>query len=89
MRPTRAPSGYRLYGEEDITRIERVKYLVAQGVRVGVAMRAVIEEAEAAQDSRATGEDPQPPSQRSQREEGKHAELYRLASRSPRHRRGG
>jgi DNA-binding transcriptional MerR regulator len=82
MRPARGPSGYRLYGEEDIARIERVKYLVGQGVRVGVAMEVVIEEAQGA-------EDQQPISQPGHAEEGKHAEVYRFASRSLRRRPGG
>jgi MerR HTH family regulatory protein/GAF domain len=42
MRPRRSPSGYRLYGEEEIARIEQVKYLLNQGVRTGPAMAAVI-----------------------------------------------
>jgi MerR HTH family regulatory protein/GAF domain len=42
MRPGRSPSGYRLYGEEEIARIEQVKYLVQQGVRIGAAMEALI-----------------------------------------------
>jgi hypothetical protein len=46
MRPQRSLSGYRLYGEEEIARIEQVKYLVGQGVRIGVAMEAVTRAAE-------------------------------------------
>jgi DNA-binding transcriptional MerR regulator len=46
MRPLRSPSGYRLYGEEEIARIEQVKYLVGQGIRIGVAMEAVMRAAE-------------------------------------------
>jgi hypothetical protein len=46
MRPERSLGGYRLYGEEDIDRIEQVKYLVGQGVRIGTAMEAVIRAAE-------------------------------------------
>jgi hypothetical protein len=46
MRPLRSPSGYRLYGEEEIARIEQVKHLVGQGVRIGVAMEAVLRAAE-------------------------------------------
>jgi MerR HTH family regulatory protein len=46
MRPLRSPSGYRLYGEEEIARIEQVKYLVGQGIRIGVAMDAVLRAAE-------------------------------------------
>jgi hypothetical protein len=42
MRPRRSPSGYRLYGEQEIARIEQVKYLLSQGVRTGPAMAAVI-----------------------------------------------
>ncbi|HEX5880043.1 MAG TPA: MerR family transcriptional regulator, partial [Actinomycetota bacterium] len=45
LRPRRSASGYRLYGEEEIARIEHVKYLVGQGVRIGAAMKAVVEEA--------------------------------------------
>ena len=41
LRPRRSPSGYRLYGEEEIARIEQVKYLLRQGVRIGAAMEAV------------------------------------------------
>jgi MerR HTH family regulatory protein/GAF domain len=46
MRPERSLGGYRLYSEQDIDRIEQVKYLVAQGVRIGTAMEAVIRAAE-------------------------------------------
>jgi DNA-binding transcriptional MerR regulator len=42
MRPRRSPSGYRLHGEQEIARIEQVKYLLSQGVRTGPAMAAVI-----------------------------------------------
>jgi hypothetical protein len=42
MRPRRSPGGYRLYGEEEIARIEQIKYLLSQGVRTGSAMAAVI-----------------------------------------------
>jgi hypothetical protein len=42
MQPTRSPSGYRLYGEDEITLIQQVKYLRNQGVRIGEAMAAVI-----------------------------------------------
>jgi PAS domain S-box-containing protein len=45
IRPRRSPTGYRLYGEEEIARIEQVKYLVGQGVRIGAAMEAVRREA--------------------------------------------
>jgi hypothetical protein len=45
IRPRRSPTGYRLYGEEEIARIEQVKYLVEQGVRIGAAMEAVRREA--------------------------------------------
>jgi hypothetical protein len=45
LRPRRSASGYRLYGEEEIARIEQVKYLVRQGVRIGAAMKTVVEEA--------------------------------------------
>jgi PAS domain S-box-containing protein len=76
MRPRRSSAGYRLYGADEIARIEQVKYLVSQGVRVGAAMKAVIEQAEAPpaegeQDARQSGE-------------GRNAEVYRLASRVPR-----
>jgi hypothetical protein len=46
MRPLRSLSGYRLYGEEEIARIEQVKYFIGQGVRIGVAMEAVMRAAE-------------------------------------------
>jgi PAS domain S-box-containing protein len=46
LRPERSLGGYRLYSEEDIDRIEQVKYLVGQGVRIGTAMEAVIRAAE-------------------------------------------
>jgi PAS domain S-box-containing protein len=42
MQPTRSPSGYRLYGEDEVTLIQQVKYLRDQGVRIGEAMAAVI-----------------------------------------------
>jgi hypothetical protein len=42
LQPTRSPSGYRLYGEEELARIQQVKYLLDQGVRIGEAMAAVI-----------------------------------------------
>jgi PAS domain S-box-containing protein len=76
MRPRRSSTGYRLYGEDEIARIEQVKYLVSQGVRVGAAMKAVIEQAEAppdegAQDGGRTG----------QPGDGTDAEVYRLAFR--------
>jgi PAS domain S-box-containing protein len=45
LRPRRSPSGYRLYGEEELARIEQVKYLLGQGVRIGAAMEAVMGEA--------------------------------------------
>jgi PAS domain S-box-containing protein len=41
IRPTRSASGYRLYGEEDVTRILQVKDLLEQGVRISEAMAAV------------------------------------------------
>jgi PAS domain S-box-containing protein len=71
MRPRRSPSGYRLYGEEEIARIEQVKYLIGHGVRVGAAMRAVIEKARSNRpdDGHQAG-DPSSP--------GKTAEVYRL-----------
>jgi hypothetical protein len=37
MRPSRSPSGYSLYGNEEIAPIKRVKYLVRQGDRVNAA----------------------------------------------------
>jgi len=81
MRPRRSPSGYRLYGEEEIARIEQVKYLIGQGVRVGAAMKAVIEEARYDQrgDDRRHAADPSTP--------GKTAEVYRLVPRSTQDRR--
>jgi DNA-binding transcriptional MerR regulator len=41
LRPLRSPGGYRLYGEEEIARIQQVKYLLDQGIRIGAAMEAV------------------------------------------------
>jgi DNA-binding transcriptional MerR regulator len=84
MRPRRSPAGYRLYGEEEIARIERVKHLVAQGVRIGAAMQTVIEEAagtDRADQSR------RPADQSRAGDRGKHAEVYRLDPRTPRGRR--
>jgi MerR HTH family regulatory protein len=43
MRPMRSPQGYRLYTEEDVTRILQVKHLLEQGVRVGEAAAALVE----------------------------------------------
>jgi DNA-binding transcriptional MerR regulator len=84
MRPKRSPTGYRLYGEEEIARIERVKYLVGHGVRIGAAMQAVIEEAGG---NEPADEAQQPAEQSGTGENGKNAEVYRLAPRSPRGRR--
>jgi PAS domain S-box-containing protein len=77
LRPRRSAAGYRLYGEAEIARIERVKYLVEQGVRIGAAMKAVIEEAEG---NEPTAEVQVPPGQDGPKENGKHAEVYRLPS---------
>ena len=41
LQPARSPSGYRIYGEEEVARIERVKGLLEQGVRIREAMTAV------------------------------------------------
>jgi MerR-like DNA binding protein/GAF domain-containing protein len=41
LRPLRSSGGYRLYGEEEIARIQQVKYLLDQGIRIGAAMEAV------------------------------------------------
>jgi len=79
MRPQRSSTGYRLYGEDEIARIEQVKYLVGQGVRVGAAMKAVIEQAEAPPDERE-----QDPRQSGQPDHGREAEVYRLPSWTPR-----
>jgi DNA-binding transcriptional MerR regulator len=84
LRPRRSASGYRLYGEEEIARIEQVKYLMGQGVRVGAAMKAVVEEATSREP---TDEAQQPPDQGTPGESGKHAEVYRLTPRSPSGRR--
>jgi DNA-binding transcriptional MerR regulator len=84
LRPRRSANGYRLYGEEEIARIEQVKNLVRQGVRIGVAMKAVVEEATSREP---TDEAQQPPDQETPGESGKHAEVYRLTPRSPRGRR--
>jgi DNA-binding transcriptional MerR regulator len=79
LRPQRSPTGYRLYGEAEIARIEQVKYLVGQGIRIGAAMKAVIKEAgvdEPAEEGR------QPAGPRRPDEDSKHAEVYRLGARS-------
>ena len=81
LRPRRSAGGYRLYGEEEIARIEEIKYLVRQGIRIGAAMKAVIEEAEG---SELTAEDQESTGQDSPKENGKHAEVYRLTPRPPR-----
>jgi DNA-binding transcriptional MerR regulator len=81
MRPRRSPGGYRLYGEAEIARIEQVKYLVGQGIRIGAAMKAVIEEAGG---NELTDEVQQSAVKDSPEEKGKHAEVYRLTARSPR-----
>jgi DNA-binding transcriptional MerR regulator len=83
MRPRRSPSGYRLYGNEEIARIERVKYLVGRGVRVGAAMKAVIEETGG---DEPTVEGRQSADQTRPGEQAKHAEVYRLGTRSSRNR---
>jgi DNA-binding transcriptional MerR regulator len=85
IRPRRSPGGYRLYGSEEIARIERVKYLVGQGVRIGEAMKAVIDEAgvdELPDDAQ------HPTDQGGPEHNARHAEVYRLAARSPRRPRG-
>jgi MerR HTH family regulatory protein len=41
IRPARSTSGYRLYGEEEVLRILRVKRLRARGIRISAAMTAV------------------------------------------------
>jgi hypothetical protein len=41
LRPERSSSGYRLYGEQEVARILRVKQLLHQGVRIGEAMATV------------------------------------------------
>lgn len=41
IRPLRSASGYRLYGEQEVARIQQVKYLLDQGVRIRAAMEAV------------------------------------------------
>ena len=84
MRPRRSPAGYRLYGEEEIARIERVKYLVGQGVRIGAAMKAVIEQA---RNDEPTDEPQRSAGQGGGGENERNADVYRLASRSPRGRR--
>jgi DNA-binding transcriptional MerR regulator/PAS domain-containing protein len=81
MRPRRSPGGYRLYGEEEIARIEQVKYLVGQGVRIGAAMKAVIEEAGG---DELTDGVQQSAAQDRPEERGKHAAVYRVSARSPR-----
>jgi PAS domain S-box-containing protein len=81
LRPRRSAAGYRLYGEEEIARIEQVKYLVGQGVRIGAAMKAVIEEAEGKEP---TAEVQESAGRDRPKGNGKHAEVYRLPSRPPR-----
>ena len=78
MRPRRSSTGYRLYGEDEIARIEQVKYLVSQGVRVGAAMKAVIEQAETPPDEEEDA------GHGGQRDHDRNAEVYRLAPRGPR-----
>lgn len=46
LQPARSPSGYRIYGEEEVARIKRVKYLLDQGVRIGEAMAALTDAAD-------------------------------------------
>jgi hypothetical protein len=58
LRPRRSSTGYRLYGEDEIARIEQVKHLVSQGIRVGAAMKAVIEQAEGPPDGTAPAAGP-------------------------------
>jgi hypothetical protein len=41
VRPTRSPSGHRLYGEEEIALVLEIKQLLEQGVRIGEAMTTV------------------------------------------------
>jgi hypothetical protein len=41
LRPERSQAGYRIYGEDEIARIEQIKYLLGQGFRIGTAMEAV------------------------------------------------
>jgi hypothetical protein len=84
LRPRRSASGYRLYGEEEIARIEQVKYLLGQGVRIGAAMEALVE---GATSNEPTDPAQQPPDQGTPGGSGKHAEVYRLTPRSPRGRR--
>jgi hypothetical protein len=84
LRPRRSASGYRLYGEEEIARIEQIKYLVGQGVRIGAAMKTVVEEATS---NEPTGEAPAVSRPGHSGESGKHAEVYRLTPRSPSGRR--
>jgi MerR HTH family regulatory protein len=73
MRPRRSPGGYRLYGEQEIARIEQVKYLLSQGVRTGSAMAAVIGSAGGTipepdeNDADADRQEPRPPPRRRRR----------------------
>jgi PAS domain S-box-containing protein len=41
LRPTRSSSGYRLYGEDDISKLLEVRRLLEHGVRIGEAMAAL------------------------------------------------
>lgn len=42
--PSRTPSGYRVYSDEDLVRLRRVQSLLDQGYKVGEACRIVLEE---------------------------------------------
>lgn len=80
LRPRRSPAGYRLYGEGEIARIEQVKYLRGQGVRIGEAMKAVLEQA---RNDEPTDERQPSADQGGRAENGTNAEVYRLPTRPP------
>jgi DNA-binding transcriptional MerR regulator len=79
LRPRRSASGYRLYGQEEIARIEEIKYLVGQGVRIGAAMRAVIQKAGGSE----LTDEAQHAVQGNPGENGQHEDVVRLSSPSP------
>jgi MerR family transcriptional regulator, light-induced transcriptional regulator len=52
VRPTRTEGGFRLYSEDDVDRIARMRGLVARGVAAAEAARSVTESAAAAEEAR-------------------------------------
>ena len=47
LRPERTPGGFRLYGEQDVRRVEAMHRLLADGLSAAQAARQVVEEADA------------------------------------------